>query len=862
MNKKLLQYAMLLLALIFFYTPPSYSADPTFNFYLANATWDSHKVYEFDILIQSTDVGPIELDLLSLGFTIPNGSLNSGTLTATWVPGSSELTNSAQISSIFNTAAISGTGSSALRVIKNANGPPVEPGMGSMLSNVSPGTRIGRMRLTNTVDFVIFGSNYIDIAARTEYPTDILAHINGATVIITSGATFIKNLSGPLFQGSGSSIKLLYPNGGESWNVGSIDTIKWEPANVTNAKIEYSTDNGSSWSTIIASTPASSGSYAWTVPNNLSTQCKVRISDTSDPSKYSINSNVFTIWAGSTISITSPNGGENWKIGQIDTVKWTSVNVSNAKIEYSTDNGTNWATVVESTPAPSGNYAWTVPNVLSSKCKLRISNVDNASVFTVSANVFTIWVASTISLSSPKGGEYWKVGDVDTIKWNSTNLTNAKIEYSTDNGTDWNIVIASTPASIGSYNWTIPYTASSVCRVRITDLADSSNYNMSLDVFTIYTGNPTFNFNMINDSWDSHMVYEVDLVMQSTDAAPIELANFGMGLTINDNALNGGTVTASWVPGSSQLTNTNQIPYSFNTLTISGTGSNALRVIKIVGTAPSGAGNGSMISNVPPGTRIGRLRLTNTADWIITPPNVIDTAAQTIYPKNINAYIAGVNVNITSNLSMKKLYSPLFSSNITLPVELSSFASTTQGRNIILKWSTVTEKNSDRFEVERSLVSDANWSTIASFKAAAMSLSPKYYSYSDSKLQPGKYQYRLKMIDYNGSFSYSSIQSAEIAIPKNFTLNQNYPNPFNPSTKIDYQLPVNAKVIMEIYNIEGQKIFELVNQDQSSGYYSVDFNSSLLNKNIASGVYLYRIIATNKADGSNFTAIKKMVILK
>jgi hypothetical protein len=192
-----------------------------------------------------------------------------------------------------------------------------------------------------------------------------------------------------------------------------------------------------------------------------------------------------------------------------------------------------------------------------------------------------------------------------------------------------------------------------------------------------------------------------------------------------------------------------------------------------------------------------------------------------------------------------------------LPVELSSFTSNVNGRNIQLNWLTKTEKNSDKFVIEREAIG-ANWEAIGSVKAAVLSNSPKNYSYSDTKLQSGKYQYRLKMVDNDGSFTFSSIEAAEVAVPKDFVVSQNYPNPFNPSTKIDYQVPVDAKVILEVYNIAGQKVSELVNQEQSAGYYTVDFGASKL----SSGVYIYRIVASDKATGNNFSSIKKMLLLK
>jgi hypothetical protein len=195
--------------------------------------------------------------------------------------------------------------------------------------------------------------------------------------------------------------------------------------------------------------------------------------------------------------------------------------------------------------------------------------------------------------------------------------------------------------------------------------------------------------------------------------------------------------------------------------------------------------------------------------------------------------------------------------DLPMPVELSSFSSNVNGRNVSLIWQTKTEKNSDKFVIEREAIG-ATWEAIGSVKAAVLSNSPKNYSYSDTKLQSGKYQYRLKMVDNDGSFSYSSIEAAEVAVPKDFAVSQNYPNPFNPSTKIDYQVPVDAKVILEVYNIAGQKVVELVNQEQSAGYYTVDFGASKL----SSGVYIYRIVASDKATGNNFSSIKKMMLLK
>jgi hypothetical protein len=95
-------------------------------------------------------------------------------------------------------------------------------------------------------------------------------------------------------------------------------------------------------------------------------------------------------------------------------------------------------------------------------------------------------------------------------------------------------------------------------------------------------------------------------------------------------------------------------------------------------------------------------------------------------------------------------------------------------------------------------------------------------------------------------------------IINNYSLSQNYPNPFNPSTRINYNLPSDFWVTLDIYNITGERISQLVNEEKSAGYYSVVFGSSKL----SSGVYFYKITAVNKTTGNNFSSIKKMILLK
>jgi hypothetical protein len=114
-----------------------------------------------------------------------------------------------------------------------------------------------------------------------------------------------------------------------------------------------------------------------------------------------------------------------------------------------------------------------------------------------------------------------------------------------------------------------------------------------------------------------------------------------------------------------------------------------------------------------------------------------------------------------------------------------------------------------------------------------------------------KFFYRLKQIDNDGKFAYSDEVEVMI-IPTIFELAQNYPNPFNPSTTIKYQLPISSKVTLKMYDVLGNEVITLLNEEKEAGAYEVIFNAS----NYSSGIYFYRLQA------GSFVETKKMILLK
>ena len=189
--------------------------------------------------------------------------------------------------------------------------------------------------------------------------------------------------------------------------------------------------------------------------------------------------------------------------------------------------------------------------------------------------------------------------------------------------------------------------------------------------------------------------------------------------------------------------------------------------------------------------------------------------------------------------------------SIGLPVELTSFTAAANKDNVVLNWNTKTEVNNRGFEVERKSA-DGHFTTIGFVNGNGTSTEQHNYSFTDSKLAQGNYSYRLKQLDFNGNYEYSSVVETEVTTPANYSLSQNYPNPFNPSTVISFNVPTSGNVKLAVYNILGQEVSTIVNGYKEAGTYNVSFNA----KNLNSGVYFYKL------EAGSFSQTMKMMLTK
>ena len=199
----------------------------------------------------------------------------------------------------------------------------------------------------------------------------------------------------------------------------------------------------------------------------------------------------------------------------------------------------------------------------------------------------------------------------------------------------------------------------------------------------------------------------------------------------------------------------------------------------------------------------------------------------------------------------------------TIPVELVLFSANVADNNVELHWQTATELNNSGFEIERasfnpkSTIRNPKFEKIGFIPGFGTTTEPHLYSFIDSDLESGIYSYRLKQIDLDGSYEYSEVIEVQVNQPYEFVLEQNYPNPFNPNTTIEFRIANFEFVKVKVYDVLGNEVATLVNEELPAGNYDVEFSVAQDSRPaITSGVYFYQLKSVN------YIETKKMVLTK
>src|ERR1035437_8893370 len=658
------------------------------------------------------------------------------------------------------------------------------------------------------------------------------------------------------FAGTNSGV-FLTTNNGSNWTQSGlanskIITLAASSSNLfagTDGGVFLSTNNGTTWNTINTGLPNT---------NVLS----LAVSDT----------NLFVCISGYGLFRSTDNGTHwtsNLNTGILTyAFRGTTIYAGGSSVYFSTDSGQNWTRISDM----NGFYYHVISSLAVSDSNI-YAGTDMAGIF-LSSNNGTTWteVNSGIPANvwaiavSPRGGTNLFAG------------TYSGIFRSTDNGIRWTAINSGIHLGEKVAGYAFAFDSTNIF------VGTDAGVFLSTDNGLTWTGttsglNPT--------AIRTIAISDVDLFAGTNNSGIFHSTDNGASWTAVNSGLTDSTVWALAVsPNGMGSTNL-----------FAGTdGGVFLSTNNGTSWTPAGLANNEVITfavsgtNLFAGTNSGVFLSTNNGEsW--TQTGLQNTIVYSFAISGINLF-AGTRANVflsTNNgiswintgipipfsypdalvngltISGTNLFAGTFATGVWrrplsefLPVELTSFTVNISDDVIKLNWKTATEVNNMGFNVERS-ANKSDWTKIAFVQGNQTSTKPIAYSYVDKSVsQAGKYYYRLKQIDNDGSYKYSNIVEVDVNSPSVFALNQNYPSPFNPSTVISYRLKEKGFVKLKVYDIRGEVVRVLVNESKEAGYYETEFYG----KGLASGVYIYRIEVIGEGNSSVYSDIKKTVLLK
>ncbi|MEJ2195947.1 MAG: Ser-Thr-rich GPI-anchored membrane family protein, partial [Ignavibacteriaceae bacterium] len=324
--------------------------------------------------------------------------------------------------------------------------------------------------------------------AGSDYKVKI-RNVDNAAVFDFSDSEF------EIYEGS---ITVESPNGGESWQAGTSQNIEW--MDNINEDVSIELYKGGSFHSIIATTTGSDGRRSWEIPFTLESgnDYTVKITSVDDPNITDFSDADFTI-VGNQITVTAPNGGENWLDTDDQLITWTDNLAGPVEIQL-LKGGVFFNSVTTSTPSD-GSYTWNIPGSTpsGSDYKIKIISVDEGNIFDQSDNNFTI-INNNITVTSPNGGENWLIGSTQEITWTDDISGDVNIDLYKDGV--FNSPIASSVASTGTYSWEITgVTPGFDYRIKITSVDQPALFDMSNNDFTLFTGSITITSPNGIESW-------------------------------------------------------------------------------------------------------------------------------------------------------------------------------------------------------------------------------------------------------------------------------------------------------------------------------------------------------------------------
>jgi hypothetical protein len=476
---------------------------------------------------------------------------------------------------------------------------------------------------------------------------------------------------------------------------------------------------------------------------------------------------------------------------------------------------------------------------------------------------------NTLTVLSPNGGENIVVGESYSILWETTGeISNVKIEFSTNGGSSWTSIIDNT-SNDGLYSWTIPNSPSTASRVKISDTADNSIYDISDGNFTIYA--PSLDLNSLQTSYDVNET--VNVTWETTGTIPnvdISLSdNGGQSWAIIADEINNNN-NYSWVVNPELVDNNNvQLKIASSADENINDISNSISVdptdephvisvedtpndngyfidIQFTRSKYDGTQNGAEIYTVYRALEDGQWQATNSLD---ADGSSVNLALGTTFEVG-----SQTNFKITATMNEGTFESVAFngtSMDNIAPATPSSRVFVVNGDQISLSWEPNQESDLAYYSIFGG-VDQSNLDLITYTIETSIQL-----DFNTSWI------YGIMATDHHGNESEMGIFSETVNVddlamfPVEYKLFQNYPNPFNPTTTIRYDLQDNGLVNIAIFDMKGSAVKTLINDQQTAGYKSIQWNATdNLGQPVSAGLYLYTIQA------GEFRQTKKMVLLK
>lgn len=264
-----------------------------------------------------------------------------------------------------------------------------------------------------------------------------------------------------------SSIVVLEPNGGERYEMGAPVTVRWEATEMERVSLQYSGDNGASWSTVVGDIDARAGFITFTPISTATRTALVRLAGRARPRVQDRSDASFEILSPRGITVYEPVTGERLLRNSTTTISWDASHSSSVTIQFSPNGGATWQTQATNISAGQGSYTWTVPGSTTMKGRIRI--VDAGGQMIGESGIFAVvdQEPRALQLLEPNGGEIFIQGDMVVVRWTATGLMAVDLFHSTDAGRTWNVIQRDIAASAGAYAWQITGEPGTEHRVKI-----------------------------------------------------------------------------------------------------------------------------------------------------------------------------------------------------------------------------------------------------------------------------------------------------------------------------------------------------------------------------------------------------------